>query len=595
MIMKYLFLLAFLCNTSFAFAQMSIPFSQSPAAKEILKTKLQTTSAEKRTRSGTPNFDTLKWPAAVDSFWGYGPSDSMKLAIFDTFWLAQKWGNDCFVGLPMYNWDSIAATYRAEIAAGVSRGKFAGIMDQLAFLLNDAHGGFLDRVITGAFTTRGAPVFETAYGTFGACISAIQDTIAVVYDVEPNHVLGIKRGDIILGYNGIGWMELLKIIRRHRLPTYAFYGSSPKSTLHKLVQSVGQNWHLFDTIDIKKCDGSIVHLALDSMNNSLYYSWCKDQMLPPELPQLSLAALQQGKNIVSDRIPNSNIAYVAMYDCNSTPDKLKNALKIMVDNYNVDGFIIDIRTNYGGGFGSFLEGFSYLKNGDVDWVGYGERADTVNKFAMLNTGPASGYTAFDTDPFFTTKPIALLTGDNAVSAGDFMPILFGEHPQVRTFGRPTAGAYGSYGSITLPDADYYGAMQQVNFFYHTTPNKYLNHTEWPVDFPMWWTTASICNGNDLVLDSAIAYIKKQTTTSLANTEEFAFSILPNPASTLIKILPAEDARVTIYSALGKAIINTEITYSNNVINCATLPNGIYQVKLQTKASKATTLKLEVRH
>src|SRR5262245_15285852 len=76
--------------------------------------------------------------AAVDAFWGDGASTAVKLQIFDTFW---KYVDDkfaAFQGIDV-DWPALRSRYRPEIAAGVSRGRFAAIINQLSLALRDSH------------------------------------------------------------------------------------------------------------------------------------------------------------------------------------------------------------------------------------------------------------------------------------------------------------------------------------------------------------------------------------------------------------------------------------------------------------------------
>src|SRR5262249_39306669 len=66
--------------------------------------------------------------AAVDAFWGGGLSTADKLKIFDTFWDYADRKFAAFQNL-VVDWPSLRDKYRAEVAAGVSRGRFAGIMN----------------------------------------------------------------------------------------------------------------------------------------------------------------------------------------------------------------------------------------------------------------------------------------------------------------------------------------------------------------------------------------------------------------------------------------------------------------------------------
>src|SRR5689334_132561 len=72
-----------------------------------------------------------KWQAAIDSTWGPGLPTDEKLQVFDTFWNTVDQQFAGFPGLDI-DWAALRVRYRPEIAAGVSRGRFAAIMGYLS-------------------------------------------------------------------------------------------------------------------------------------------------------------------------------------------------------------------------------------------------------------------------------------------------------------------------------------------------------------------------------------------------------------------------------------------------------------------------------
>src|SRR5215210_3609401 len=68
-----------------------------------------------------------RWREAVDTTWGQGLPTEQKLAIFDKFWTTIDQRFAAFQDLDV-DWNALRARYRPEVAAGVSRGRFAGIM-----------------------------------------------------------------------------------------------------------------------------------------------------------------------------------------------------------------------------------------------------------------------------------------------------------------------------------------------------------------------------------------------------------------------------------------------------------------------------------
>jgi len=170
------------------------------------------------------------WQHIIDSTWGPGMPTATKLSVFDSFWnlVDQTWS-----GFPnlIVNWDSLKNVYRPQVAAGVSRGRFYGILCRLSQALNEWHVFTLDDGIDSSmgFYSQSDleypnfPSFRYQLGmplmniralffrtNFGAGITPLPDSTALVYSVMPNHPLNLQPGDIILGYNGVPWRQLIR-------------------------------------------------------------------------------------------------------------------------------------------------------------------------------------------------------------------------------------------------------------------------------------------------------------------------------------------------------------------------------------------------
>jgi hypothetical protein len=213
-----------------------------------------------------------EWRQLIDSAWGPGISTELKLQTFDAYWdkVHRIWGG--FPNLDI-NWDSLRNVYRPLVAAGVSRGRFAGILSRLTRALSEWHV-FADDIgidstmgITGSDAEypnlpsfrykAGVPLLNFGVGFrshFGAGITAIGDSLALVCSVMPNHPLNLGPGDIILGYDGVPWEALVRELFDAELPVLGGgpIGSTPAAINHVIVASVGANWGLFDTIDVMK-------------------------------------------------------------------------------------------------------------------------------------------------------------------------------------------------------------------------------------------------------------------------------------------------------------------------------------------------------
>ncbi len=270
-------------------------------------------------------------------------------------------------------------------------------------------------------------------------------------------------------------------------------------------------------------------------------------------------------------------------------------MKILVEVYAslIDGLIIDVRTNYGGSFDAYIKTFTYLNNGYVSWAGYGDRLDPTNRLLMYNL-PASMYDIADDDPSSFNNKVAVLTGPNAASAGDFLPLLFRHDPYVKTFGESTAGAYGARVPITMSNSNYYASRQEVNFYDVANPLNYLTHTSVPVDSNIWFSPTSLCSGTDTILNTAVLWIEPNGLgVNNPVTTKPSARVYPNPSTgkfnIVVKSPVSETINVRVCNVLGETIKTTsaDLSAGEQVIKMdltdMQLPGGSYYVMLQGNA------------
>lgn len=579
----------------------------SPAREHLKLLQLAPYPAATTTKAKTTAvFDTTTWATMVDATWGNGVPTATKLNMFNTVWQEIDSAYAGFVQLPLYNWDTIVAHKRTEISNGVSRGRFAGIIGDLMTYVNDGHSNFYDATVSYQTPiTLGLPLFRGQSGRFGACLTALDDSTAMVYNAVPNHPFGLQQGDIVMGYNGIPWKELVSIMLRHQLPNAVYKGSTATATWQRYIKAAGDNWYLFDTINIKKCNGTLVNFPTTLMVGTNYTSLCSDQMPVTGVPMLNYQDVMITRKAYSSGIvAGTRIGYVYMYDCaDFSGDSLYNRVRPLVDDSLVTGLIIDIRTNFGGTFMSFYKTYQYLHQGNTTWIGYGERDDPHNRYSMSNTGSPSGYAITDIDPAFFNKPIAILTGPEAASAGDLIPVLFKHDSYVRTFGRSTAGAFGAYHAITLSQP-YYASRQDANFFQASNPNYYLTHTEFPVDQPTWLKQDSVCMGIDNVVSEAINWITQTTGVAEVQTDKPAVAVYPVPTTGdfIVGITSrlTENANIIMTDITGNIVYETSALLSQGdnklTVHLADrhLAAGCYLLRLECKSFGSVVNKVIVR-
>ena len=473
------------------------------------------------------------WRRAIDSTWGQGLSTIEKLQIFDQFW------NDIDTKYPSFfnlnvNWDSLKSVYRPEVEAGVSRGRFAGIMSRMSFALLDNHCYMTDLPISTDSIKYGTPIFVTKgnqsminkewfnedYCHFGASLSPLPDSTLLIYDVVPNHPLGLERGDVILGYDGIPWKNLYKELIAAELP-FSFdgtIGSNTESVQYALLTSAGENWHLFDTIDvIKYKSGNTLHLPTTLMKEKKMKFFSTYQLPIDGVP---FPDIDNGHWVSWGIINGTEIGYIYVYNWTkngdfsfptiSAGDEFKKAIQDLI-NRQIRGLIIDSRYNTGGWRDEYPKGLSILFNEDQDIYQEFVRNQTNDHYSVkpFYISPEIYNLRIIADDYLFDKPIALLISPFSLSGGDLMPLQMRYHPMVRTFGHGTNGAFGSVDdeiNIAGISTDWEYHLTFSNFKLKDNPNKYLAHLNITPDEEAEFTKENVVLEKDDVVEKALGWI-----------------------------------------------------------------------------------------
>jgi hypothetical protein len=463
---------------------------------------------------------------AVDAFWGEGPSTEEKLAIFDKFWQYTDEKYATFHGIDV-NWRALRDKYRPEIAAGVSRGRMSGIMSVMTLALIESHSQALDLDVN-VFTVPqpGAPVF--AVGSWiadpsGACATALPDGSSLIYSAVPDHPLGLEPGDRVLGYDGKPWPRLYRQLLEEEMPLWPlWWGSSPSSYEHAFVMAAISNYHLFDVIDIKKANGTTMHVPTSLMPGTpLWHGWCSEQLPVPGVPQPT----EPFDDPVSwGIVEGTNIGYIYVWgwsNCSCGED-FAQAVDQLTQQRRVDGLIIDFRLNVGGFVNAPLKGIGGLFPHRERTIGLDERRSPDHHLKMRLLDPPSEY-RLDVDPLTGERyrtsydgPIAVLVGPGALSAGDLSSFWMTFHPRARSFGKSTSAAFnlptqpalGTGDQIDL-HPDWFARIAEASFWEVRSGHQYLTHREFPVQEDVWLRPKDVAAGVDTVVQSALRWLEKQ--------------------------------------------------------------------------------------
>lgn len=449
------------------------------------------------------------WRRVIDSTWGPGLPVTQKLAIFDQFWNTIDTDFASFNNL-LVNWDSLRTVYRSEIEDTVSRGRFAAIMNHLAMALLDGHTFAADRPVNyGTQMLPGVPLWAVANWNyvdhFGAALTPLPDSSLLVYRMVQNHPLGLEPGDVVLGYDRRKWTDILRELQTAQLPISrtACYGSCGSSWTYSLLNAAGMNWHLFDTIDIAKYwTGDTVHLPTALLVGQSMHLFATDEMDIPGVPMPATdTTLSASYGVVS----GTRIGYIYCWRWAGHADlDFYYAVNALVSDTTLKGLIIDFRYNEGGYQTYSNLGLHLLFRDSPTTVCFSARSDPLNHFAMEVVVPA-GDNAIPGNGIGYDKPIAVLVGPAAISAGDQVALRMLFHPLVRTFGRSTNAAFDSPISMSMP-TDWWARYAYLEACLASDTTYFLTHREFPVDVPVWHTRDAVAHGEDNVVTTAMAWI-----------------------------------------------------------------------------------------
>jgi hypothetical protein len=458
------------------------------------------------------------WRRIIDSTWGPGLPLSQKLALFDDYAANLLSSFDGFLSLGL-NWDSLRTHYRSRIDSTTSRGRFAAIMARFAMSLRDRHTLADDLAVTYSPLAPGVPVLVLSpYATaehFGAVLTTLPDSSALVLRAIPNHPLALEAGDIVLGYEGVPWKRLVMELLDAELPVFSDGGIGARSAeTHAMLRNVGNNWHLFETIDILKYSTKeTLHLPVSPL-----LSLPPDHMMGNE--QLDIPGIPSayyfnnpfgsnvGRPVDYGKLPTADVGYIRLLSeapGDFSPDsKFAEAVNAL---WETKGLIIDLRWNYGG-WAFFDAAFGRMFSQRLSTIEDAYRSGSTT-WSLAPSGDGNVFAIPGNPGSLFDRPIAVLLGPTCVSMGDITAQRLRYHPMVRFFGKSSAASLGDSKGL----AGYTGWFlnYSVSDMFHTSqPGVYLNRSEFPIDEPVWFTVDGVAKGKDEVLERALTWITSLT-------------------------------------------------------------------------------------
>jgi len=460
---------------------------------------------------------TDEWSALIDSTWGEGMPAVEQLEFFDQVMDDIETGYGAYHNLDL-DLESIRNHYRPEIAGGVSRGRFAAIMNHISLALADCHTFIIDRQVNWYTPAEpGVPLFVVGAwpdaSRFGASLTVLPDDTLLVIRALPGQQLGLEPGDIVLGYDGVPWSTLYRQLLEAELPIQLNWvcGSTEESIRHCMMMSAGLNWHLFDTIDVVKYStGETLQLPTSPLQNQNETIYGVEQLPVPGVP---MPEYEEGNFVSWGIVEGTRIGYIYVASWDPDPrlqisEQFAEAVRALMYDYDTSGLILDFRINTGGGALTPDDGFALLFDEEVFTVGYALRVegseDPYEMYPHPELTPELLKIRGDPESYYD-RPIAVLIGPGTVSAGDLHAQRLLAHPRVRTFGKPSNGGF------TLNDNPDYGprwwTSRATGSAYTVDGARFLAHTGVPVDFEVWLNPDDVAVGRDTVVEAAVSWIQ----------------------------------------------------------------------------------------
>ncbi|MGH7601431.1 MAG: S41 family peptidase, partial [bacterium] len=476
-------------------------------------------------------FTAADWRPIIDATWGQGLPAAQKLALFDRWWNEVHLQYGAFHNFAPDIF-ALRDQYRPEIAAGVSRGRFAAIMNHFTYKLNELHTYAYDIRVSFSTLSKGTPVFVIGqWGSnqhFGAVLTPLPDSTLLVYKSLPNHPLGLVPGDLVLGYDGVPWKRIYPALLEAELPLALNFAnaSTEEANTYYLLQSAGLNWHLFDTIDIVKYStGDTLHFNTSLLAGQNRIIWGSEQI---DVPGMKWPNRTNGKNVSWGVVTGTKVGYVYVTSWAADAQltiltQFRNAVDSLMHHTETDGIIFDFRFNTGG-TALARDGLVLLFNQTVSTVGFDRRIRGEDHFAMQPDPlrPASALVIRGDPNTYYDKPIAILIGPGSISAGELEARRLSFHPRARIFGKAAAGGNTGSDNINLGNSDW-SAMLATGSQYVVSTHEYLAHKGLEPHEKVWFTRDDVAHGIDTVVKAAMAWIAKQTT----HVEDNPGNVLPH--------------------------------------------------------------------
>jgi hypothetical protein len=319
---------------------------------------------------------------------------------------------------------------------------------------------------------------------------------------------------VIIGYDGMPWRLLYRRLLAVELPIRLqwVWGSTDASMEHCMLMSAGFNWHLFDTIEIKKYGSDeIVSLPTDLLVGQRGNLWGNEQL---PVAGVAMPDFVGADWITYGVVDGTQIGYIYVAswhwdDQYQISEQWYEAIDELMHHHETVGLIVDFRLNQGGYMLEAHDGYSLLFNEEIRQFAFDLRGSADDHFDMVphRTFNARHFAIPGNPDTFYDKPIAVLTGPGAVSNGDWESLRMRYHPRARVFGKPSNGAF------TLSDTPNLGSgwffTKATGSGYLVDGHVYLAHTGVQPDVEVWLERDDVAAGRDTVVEAALRWFESR--------------------------------------------------------------------------------------
>jgi len=471
----------------------------------------------------------------VESFWGDAPDQQTRLEIFDVWWTGLAHYFAAFEGTPL-DWDLARDVYRPRIAEAETQGRYQAILSEIVFALRDGHTVLASEQLYGSppdpYWPADLPLherppafwIEDRISAIGACVTPLDDGTLLVYRTDEDNPAGLVPGDVVIGYDGETWAQLLTPIFHCGFPLIGRPASTQAGQHDKLLGAVVNNAHLFDELDVwRRESDTLESIPTDGLLGLGSDLICNDQLgvagVDPPCSSWDDCYLDpySTPQVTWGLLPDTNVGYVYVYSWQGTAGAL--FAEAVSDLMDTDGLIVDQRSGPGGEL-SWGAGLALLFAEDLEQaITFLSRDPDASDYLALAPDPDLEPIGVVADPEIEyDRPIAVLTGPHVGSAGDVFPYLLSRHPRARRFGRPTDGRFGlathtiANSGEWYPEPDPFSGDLLASFTVAIMADEdgaHLQGVEQQPEVQVWLEPDDAAAGVDTVVDAALEWIALQ--------------------------------------------------------------------------------------